>query len=630
MVQPDSATGGQLDALLRRQGSKPALRFMTCGSVDDGKSTLIGRLLYDSQMLLDDQLQRLQSDSRAYGTTGDDFDFALLLDGLQAEREQGITIDVAYRFFATERRRFIVADTPGHEQYTRNMATGASTADLAVVLVDARKGVVTQTRRHTNILGLFGIRHVLLAVNKMDLVAFDAERFAAIVTEFSSLARRLGIDHVTCVPVSAAGGDNIFSVSQRMPWYDGPTIMDHLETVEVSGDRIDRPFRLPVQWVNRSHDGFRGYCGRVAGGSIAVGDPVTVYPSGQKSRVAALLTAAGKSPRVQAGQSITVLLADEIDVGRGDVLASGVPLVATRLSAHLLWLDEQPMMPGSSYLMRCGTRDVGATISALDHRIDIDSLEQLDATTLALNDIGCAQLSLDQPLVCDVYRDSREMGGFILIDRFSHRTAAAGMIDRALRRAADLPWQQIEITKSVRARLKAQRPCVLWFTGLSGAGKSTIANLVDKRLFAVGRHCYLLDGDNLRHGLNHDLGFGDDDRRENMRRTAEVAKLFVDAGLIVLVALISPFRRDRDMVRASLGPDEFVEIHVATPLTECERRDPKGHYRRAHAGDLAGFTGVDSPYEPPEKADLVLDTMTFSAEQAADQVIAFLRAGRYI
>ncbi|MTJ79965.1 MAG: adenylyl-sulfate kinase [Telmatospirillum sp.] len=620
-----------LAEILRRQGEMPALRFITCGSVDDGKSTLIGRLLYDSQALLDDQLSALRSDSRVWGTRGGDVDFALLLDGLQAEREQGITIDVAYRFFATERRRFIVADTPGHEQYTRNMATAASTADLAVVLVDARKGVVTQTRRHTYILGLFGVRHVLLAVNKMDLVSFDADRFGAIVAEFRHLSRPLGIPHVTAIPVSAAAGDNIFERSRAMSWYDGPTVMDHLETVEVTAESATRAFRLPVQWVNRLPGGGRGYCGRIASGRIAVGDELSVHPSGRKSHVRSLLTNAGEKRSAEAGQSVTVVLADEVDVGRGDVLSSGTggPLVAGRISAHLLWLDEQPMTPGVSYVMRCGTREAGAIIETLDHRVDIESQETAGATSLVLNDIGYGRLLLDRPMACESYRDSRDLGGFILIDRFTHRTAAAGVIDHALRRATDVPWQELDVTKAVRARQMRQRPCVLWFTGLSGAGKSTIANLVEKRLLSLGRSCYLLDGDNLRHGLNGDLGFADAERRENMRRVGEVAKLFVDAGLIVLTALISPFRDDRNRIRAGLEPGEFIEIHVSTPIAECERRDPKGHYRRARKGEIADFTGVASAYEPPDAPEILCDTTGMSAEEAAAMIVGYLQEKRY-
>jgi bifunctional enzyme CysN/CysC len=619
-----------LTALLTRQGSKPALRVMTCGSVDDGKSTLVGRLLFDSQALLDDQLSTLKTESRLFGKSGDEVDFALLLDGLQAEREQGITIDVAYRFFASERRRFIVADTPGHEQYTRNMATAASTADLAVVLVDARKGVVVQTRRHTHILGLFGIRHVLLAVNKMDQVAFDADRFAAIASEFHRMAHGLGIETVTCIPVVATGGDNIFAISPRMPWYAGATVMQCLEEADVAASRTDRPFRMAVQWVNRAGD--RAYCGRVASGRITTGDGVTVLPSGRQSRVARLFSAIGEVSQVVVGQSVRIVLTDEVDVGRGDVIAAGspAPLVATRLSAQLLWFDDQPLRPGAAFVMRTATGDAGATVTALDHRVDMDTFLHQSADSLGLNDIGHVHLALDRPMVCETYRDSRDLGGFLLIDRESHRTAGAGMIDLALRRASDVPWQDLDITKAIRARHKSQRPCVLWFTGLSGAGKSTIANLVERRLLGLGRHCYLLDGDNLRNGLNSDLGFADADRRENIRRVTEVMKLFVDAGLMVLVTLISPFREERDKIRATLDPGEFVEIFVSTDLAECERRDPKGHYQRARAGDLPRFTGISSPYEPPLSPDITIDTHADNAEQAADRIVAWLRAGRYL
>ena len=620
-----------LDALRLDHGDKPTLRFVTCGSVDDGKSTLVGRLLYDSKMLLDDQLTALESESRAVGTNGGHLDFALLVDGLQAEREQGITIDVAYRFFATQRRRFIVADTPGHVQYTRNMATGASHADLAVVLIDARKGVITQTRRHSHILGLIGVRHVVLAINKMDMVGFDADRFTAIAAEYRTLAAQLGIPHVQCIPVVARDGDNIFAQSPRMPWYDGPTVMEHLENVDVSGDIESRPFRLLVQWVNRPNAEFRGFCGRIASGIVQRGDAVSVQPSGRQTHVAAIFTAAGEHDRAVAGQSVTLVLADEVDVSRGDVLTSAAaPLISGHLAAHLVWFDDDVMVPGRRYMIKCGNASTGAVISTLKHRIAIDTMEHQAATTLGANEIGFVNLCLDRPLVCEAYRENRDLGSFILIDTLSHRTAAAGMIDYPLRRATDIRWQTLDVDKSVRSRLKQQRPCVLWLTGLSGAGKSSIANLLDKRLSDLGRHTTLLDGDNLRYGINRDLGFTDEARAENIRRVAEIAKLFVEAGMIALVALISPFRSEREMARALLAAGEFIEIHVATPLAECERRDPKGLYRRARAGELPNFTGIDQLYETPEAPEISLDTSVLSAEAACERVVDYLRENRYL
>jgi len=627
----EEPTVAVLDALRFEHGDRPTLRFVTCGSVDDGKSTLVGRLLYDSKMLLDDQLAALASESKTAGSTGGDLDFALLVDGLQAEREQGITIDVAYRFFATPRRRFVVADTPGHVQYTRNMATGASSADLAVVLIDARKGVITQTRRHSAILGLLGVRHVVLAVNKMDLAGFDAERFTAIAVEYRMIAAQLGIQQVQCIPVVACDGDNIFAGSARMPWYAGPTIMEHLETVDVAGDIESRPLRFPVQWVNRPNAEFRGFCGRIASGSVQRGDAVTVQPSGRSTHVAGIIGAAGAQDRATAGQSVTLTLADEIDVSRGDVLTSGAaPLVSDQVAAHLVWFDDDAMLPGRRYVLKSGCATTGAVVSTLKHRVAIDTMAHQAATTLGANEIGYVNLSLDRPLVCEAYRDNRDLGSFILIDAVSHRTAAAGMIDFSLRRAANIRWQTLDVDKSVRARLKQQRPCVLWFTGLSGAGKSSIANLVDKRLSDLGRHTTLLDGDNLRHGVNRDLGFSNQARVENIRRVAEIAALFVDAGMIALVSLISPFRSEREMARGLLAADEFIEIHVATPLIECERRDPKGLYRRARAGELPNFTGIDQPYEAPQAPELVIDTSKLSAEAACECIVGYLRERHYL
>jgi len=619
------------DAPRLDQDDRPTLRFVTCGSVDDGKSTLVGRLLYDSKTLLDDQLDALASESKTAGTTGGDLDFALLVDGLQAEREQGITIDVAYRFFATKLRRFIVADTPGHTQYTRNMATGASNADLAVVLVDARKGVITQTRRHSHILSLLGIRHVVLAVNKMDLVSFDGGRFAAITAEYLTLAGQLGISQVQCIPVVAPDGDNIAVASTRMPWYTGPTVTAYLESVDVAGDISARPFRLPVQWVNRPHAEFRGFSGRIAGGAIAAGETVTVQPSGRRTLVARILTPGGERDRAAAGESVTLTLTDEIDVSRGDVLTAGAaPLVSDQLAAHLVWFDDDAMVPGRRYMLKCGIASSGAVITTLKHRIAIDTMAQESATTLDANQIGYVHLSLDRALVFEAYRDSREMGSFILVDPISHRTAAAGMIDRSLRRATNIHWQRLAVDKSVRARLKQQRPCVLWFTGLSGAGKSTIADLVDRRLAEFGRHAALLDGDNLRHGINRDLGFSSSERMENVRRVAEIAALFVDAGMIALVALISPFRSEREMARHRIEAGEFIEIHVATPLAECERRDPKGLYRKARAGELPGFTGIDDPYEAPQAPEITIDTSELTSEAACERIIRYLQEGHYL
>jgi len=620
-----------LDALQLGQDDRPTLRFVTCGSVDDGKSTLVGRLLYDSKTLLDDQLAALASESKVAGTTGGELDFALLVDGLQAEREQGITIDVAYRFFATQRRRFVVADTPGHAQYTRNMATGASAADLAVVLIDARKGVITQTRRHSHILALLGVRHVVLAVNKMDLVGFDADRFAAIVAEYRAMADSLGIAEVECIPVVSRDGDNIFTASTRMPWYVGPTLMAHLETVDVTGDITHRPFRFPVQWVNRPNAEFRGFSGRIASGTVRPGDAISVQPSGQLSHVAGIVTSDGEQDHAVAGQSVTLTLTDEIDVSRGDVLTVGAaPLVSDQLAAHLVWFDDDAMLPGRRYVLKCGTASTGAVVSTLKHRVAIDTMEHQAATTLGTNDIGYVNLSLDRPLVCEAYREDRELGSFILIDPISHHTVAAGMIDFSLRRATNIRRQALDVDKSVRARLKQQRPCVLWFTGLSGAGKSTIANLVDRRLAELGRHATLLDGDNLRHGINRDLGFTSEARVENIRRVAEIAALFVDAGMIALVSLISPFRGDRDMARRRLDDGEFIEIHVATALSECERRDPKGLYARARAGELPNFTGIDQAYEAPQAPEITIDTWNMSAEAACECIVTYLQQHRYL
>jgi len=630
MTVHDAVIGRTRDAAEIRADERSTLRLVTCGSVDDGKSTLVGRLLYDSKMLLDDQLDALTAESKVAGTAGAALDFALLLDGLQAEREQGITIDVAYRFFATRRRRFVIADTPGHVQYTRNMATGASHADLAVVLVDARKGVVSQTRRHSHILALLGVRHVLLAVNKMDLAGFDAGCFTTISLAFRAMVEQLGIRDVQCIPVAARDGDNINHISARMPWYDGPSVMEHLESVDVTDGIDSRPFRYPVQWVNRPNAEFRGFSGRVVSGTIHCGDPVVVQPSGRRSRISGIVTADGRLQQAISGQSVTLLLADEIDASRGDVLTSGPPpMVTDHIAAHLIWFDDEAMRRDRRYLLKSGTSSIGAVVSAMKHRVSIDTLAPETALALEANEIGCVDLVLDRPLVCDPYRDNRDLGSFILIDPMSRRTVAAGLIDAPVQRPANISWHAHDVDKAARARIKQQKPCVLWLTGLSGAGKSTIANLVDRRLCGLGRHSALLDGDNLRLGINRDLGFLPDARMENIRRVSEIAALFVDAGLITLVCLISPFRADRDNARRRFAAGEFIEIHVATPLATCEARDPKGLYKRARAGELVDFTGVDQAYEPPEKPEITIDGASLSAEAAADMIVHYLREHRY-
>ena len=621
----------EVAAYLQQHETKGLLRFITCGSVDDGKSTLIGRLLHDSKGLFVDQLTALASDSLRHGTQGDAIDYALLLDGLAAEREQGITIDVAYRFFSTDRRKFIVADCPGHEQYTRNMATGASTAELAVVLVDARKGLLTQTRRHSYIVSLLGIRHVVLAVNKMDLVDFDRARFDAIVEGYRALAAQLGIEYVTAIPLSALNGDNLLQRSPATPWYAGPSLLEHLETVDVSGGATDIGFRLPVQWVNRpdrTDEGrnFRGFAGTVAAGAVKPGDEIVALPSGRRSTVARIVTADGDLDIAAVGQAITLTLVDELDISRGDVIASAQrpPQVADQFAAHLLWMGEHPLLPGRPYWLKLGTRTVSATVTEIKHKIDVDTQAHLAAKHLELNEVAYCNLSLDQPIAFEAYRVNRELGAFILIDRQSNATVAAGTLDFALRRAGNIHWQHLDVDKAAHARSKAQVPRCLWFTGLSGAGKSAIANLVEKRLHALGHHTFILDGDNVRHGLNKDLGFTDEDRVENIRRVAEVAKLMVDAGLIVLVSFISPFRAERRMARELFDPGEFVEVFVDTPLAVAERRDVKGLYAKARAGQIPNFTGLDSPYEVPEAAELVLDTAHESAEVLAERVVARL------
>ncbi len=628
MAHADTLIATDIAEYLRQHQHKSLLRFITCGSVDDGKSTLIGRLLYDASLLFEDQLAAVEADSRKWGTQGGEIDFALLVDGLAAEREQGITIDVAYRYFSTERRKFIVADTPCHEQYTRNMITGASTADAAVILVDARKGVLTQTRRHSTLVGLIGLRHVVLAVNKMDLVDHDAQVFRRIVDEYREFAQRIGLPDVHAIPLSALRGDNMLQPSAHTPWYEGPTLMGWLEGVELDETRQQQgPLRLPVQWVNRPNLDFRGFAGNIAGGMVRPGDRVRVLPSGRETCVARVIGPDGDLPLAVAGQAVTLTLADEVDVSRGDMLSSAdsPAEVADQFEATLVWMADEPMYPGRPYLLKIGTRSVNATVTAPKYRLNVNTLEHLAAKQLELNEIGVVNLSLDRPVAFDAYRENRETGGFILIDRISHATVGAGMLHFALRRAHNIHLQHVDVDQTARAALKHQRPCVIWFTGLSGAGKSTIANLVEKRLHAMGRHTYLLDGDNVRHGLNRDLGFTEADRVENIRRIAEVARLMVDAGLIVITAFISPFRAERAMARARVGAGEFIEIHVDTALSVAEQRDAKGLYRKARRGELKNFTGIDSPYEAPEQPELRIDTTALSAEQAAEIVIAQLR-----
>jgi bifunctional enzyme CysN/CysC len=613
---------GYLDAHQR----KSLLRFITCGSVDDGKSTLIGRLLYDSKMVFEDQLEALESDSKKIGTQGGEIDFALLVDGLAAEREQGITIDVAYRYFSTEKRKFIVADTPGHEQYTRNMVTGASTADLAVILIDARKGVLVQTRRHSYLVSLIGIRKVVLAVNKMDLVGYNRGIFEQIVAEYRHFAAQIGLTDILAIPLSGLKGDNIIAPSASTPWYQGPSLMEHLETVDVEDRTAGAPFRMSVQWVNRPDLDFRGFSGFIASGAVQPGDKIKVLPSGRESKIARIVAFGGDLPKAVAGQSVTVTLEHEIDISRGDMLAhaENPPAVADQFNAILVWMSDEPLLPGRLYWMKIGAKLVAATVTDIKHKININTLEQLAAKNLALNEIGSVNLSLDHPVPFDAYADNRDTGGFILIDRLNNGTVGAGAIQFALRRSENIHWQAVDVNKTSRAGLNRQKACVLWFTGLSGAGKSTVANLVEKQLFAQGRRTYLLDGDNVRHGLNRDLGFTDADRVENIRRVAEVSKLMVDAGLIVLVSFISPFRAERRLARQLLEDGEFLEVYVSTPLAVAESRDPKGLYKKARAGEIKNFTGITSPYEPPENPEIIVDTARMSPEDAARFILAKL------
>ena len=614
------AAADSVRAYLAAQEKKTLLRFLTCGSVDDGKSTLIGRLLADTRQIFEDQLAALERDSRKHGTTGDDIDFALLVDGLEAEREQGITIDVAYRFFATPKRKFIVADTPGHEQYTRNMATGASTADLAIVLVDARQGVLRQTRRHTVIASLLGIRHIVLAVNKIDLVGFDRAVFDGIAADYRAFADGLGFRTVVPIPLSARYGDNVSRRSERIGWYGGPTLIEHLETVAVDEEAATLPFRFPVQYVNRPNLDFRGFAGTVASGTVAVGDEVAVAKSGKVARVRRIVTQDGDLGHAVAGQAVTLVLDEEVEVSRGNMLAApqARPQVADQFAANLVWFDEQALLPGRSYILRTATDQASATVTELKYRVNVNDFAHEAAKSLALNEVGAVNISTRSPLAFDPFAENRATGAFILIDRLTNATVGAGMILHGLRRADNIHWQSLDVDKRARAGMKHQRPAVFWFTGLSGSGKSTIANLLERKLHATGRHTYLLDGDNVRHGLNRDLGFTDADRVENIRRVAEVARLMADAGLIVVVSFISPFMAERRMARELMAPGEFVEVFVDTPFEECARRDPKGLYARALKGEIKNFTGVDSPYEPPEEPEIHLETLGRTPEEMVE------------
>jgi len=620
----DALIAEDIDAYLLKHQHKTMLRFITCGSVDDGKSTLIGRLLYDTKMIFEDQLASLEHDSKSVGTQGGDIDFALLVDGLAAEREQGITIDVAYRFFATEKRKFIVADTPGHEQYTRNMVTGASTADLAVILIDARQGVLTQTRRHSYLVQLLGIKNVVLAINKMDLVGYSQERFYEIVKEYSHFAQQIGMTAFLPIPISGLKGENIAMKSTQMPWYQGPTLLQHLEEAPVNDARmLDQPFRMAVQWVNRPNLDFRGFAGQIGAGVVKPGDAIRVLPSGKTTTVKSIVTRDGDLDQAIAGQSITLTFADEIDCSRGDIIVqSDAPCeVADQFEATLVWMDEHAMLPGRPYLLKIGTQMVTATVTEPKYEVNVNTLEHLASKTLGLNAIGVCNISTDRAIPFEAYAQNPDLGGFILIDRMTNATVAAGMIHFALRRSQNIHWQAVDVNREAHASLKTQKPAVVWFTGLSGSGKSTIANLVEKKLHALGKHTFLLDGDNVRHGLNRDLGFTDADRVENIRRVGEVARLMTDAGLIVLTAFISPFRSERRMVRDLMVEGEFMEVYVNTPLDVAESRDVKGLYKKARAGQLKNFTGIDSPYEAPELAEITVNTVELTAEDAAEQIV---------
>ena len=628
MAHTSDLIGQDIEAYLHSQQHKGLLRFITCGSVDDGKSTLIGRLLYDSKMIFEDQILALEADSKRIGTQGQEIDFALLVDGLAAEREQGITIDVAYRYFSTERRKFIVADTPGHEQYTRNMVTGASTADVAVVLVDARKGILTQTRRHSYLVSLVGIRKVVLAVNKMDLMHYDPQVFEAIVQEYLPFAQKLGIESVVAIPISALRGENITEASAHTDWYHGPTLLGYLETVAIQSDVQALPLRFPVQWVNRPHQDFRGYAGTIASGVVAVGDKVRIQPSGRETTVSGIVTRDGDLTQAVAGQSVTLTLAHEVDASRGDLITSAQhpATVADQFQAHLVWMGDEPLYTGRHYLLQCGTQSVNASVTRIKHQINVNTLEELSAEKLTLNAVAEVNLHTDKPLVFDPYATHPGTGSFILVDKLSLQTVGAGMIAHELRRATNIHHQHFVVNKAARAQQNHQKPCVVWFTGLSGSGKSTIANELEKRLFTMGKRTYLLDGDNVRHGLNNDLGFTEADRIENIRRVAEVAKLMVDAGLIVITTFISPYRADRDTARALFAQGEFIEVFVDTPLALCEQRDPKGLYKKARQGLINNFTGIDSPYERPLNAEIALQTSDAQSLNAGvERVLGFLQ-----
>ena len=616
----------RLERSLRTGQAKDLLRFITCGSVDDGKSTLIGRLLHDSKLIFEDQLTALAKDSARHGTTGEDLDFALLVDGLEAEREQGITIDVAYRFFSTAKRSFIVADTPGHEQFTRNMATGASGADLAVILVDARKGVLVQTRRHSLICALLGIRHVVVAVNKIDLVDFKQDIFDKIAADYQAFAAELGFASVVPIPISARFGDNVTAASAHTPWYRGPTLLQYLESIDIDSDNLAKPFRFPVQWVNRPNQDFRGYAGTVASGQVKVGEPVVEATSGRTSNIAQIITYDGPVATAEAGDAVTITLADELDIGRGDVLVSPKerPEVSDQFAAHVIWMSDEPLVPGRSYLSRIGTKTTPMTVTAIKYKIDVNTRKHLAATKLELNDIAVCNLSTGFPVAFDPYDQNRRTGAFIVIDRFTNHTVGAGMITFGLRRGTNIHWQPLLVGKTQRAALNKQKPAILWFTGLSGAGKSTVASLVEQRLHARGHHTMVLDGDNVRHGLNRDLGFTEADRVENIRRVGEVAKLMVESGLVVLCSFISPYRAERDMVRGLVDPGEFIEVFVDTPISDCIERDPKGLYAKARAGQLKNFTGVDAPYESPENPEIHLHTLGRTPEQLTEEVLLAL------
>ena len=627
MAHVSDLIASDIDRYLQQHQTKSLLRFITCGSVDDGKSTLIGRLLFESKMLFEDQLAALAADSKKLGTRGEEIDYALLMDGLAAEREQGITIDVAYRYFSTDRRKYIVADTPGHEQYTRNMVTGASTADLAIILIDARKGMLVQTRRHSYLVSLLGVRHLVLAINKMDLVDYSQQVFERIRSEYLEFASKIGIEKITVMPISGVKGDNIVDQSINTPWYSGPTLMQHLETVEIDEQRLQGlAFRMPVQWVNRPDLDFRGFAGTIASGSIKPGERIRVSPSGRESTVARIVSADGDLEQAVANQSVTLTLTDEVDISRGDVISriEAPAPSADQFEATIVWMSDQPMLPGRNYLMKIGTKTVTATVMPLKYKVNVNTLEHMAGTKLELNEIGVVGLELDRAIAFDAYQENRDTGGFILIDRRSNSTIAAGMLHFALRRADNIHWQALEVDKTARRAMNSHGSAVIWFTGLSGAGKSTVANLLEKRLHAAGKRTYLLDGDNLRHGLNKDLGFTATDRVENIRRVAEVAKLMVDAGIIVLTAFISPFRAERQMARDLMAQGEFIEVFVDLPLAVAESRDPKGLYKKARSGLLKNFTGIDSPYEKPEKPEIHLNTDTCTIEEAAERIYQHL------